>query len=269
MARTVVKRVFVLDGGTLNVESSALVFGRDFGRRVDIPVPMFLLDTDLGWVLVDTGNDPGVIDDPEATWGVELAAAVVPTMREENHPYAQLAALGLSPDDVELVVYTHLHHDHAGGARLFAHARQAVQRSEHRWAHAPDGFQQAIYLASDLEHPEIDWQLLDGDTLLMPGLHLVRTPGHTPGHQSLVLWDVPELGTVVLAGDAVYMRDNVRLGLPPGLATSAEDAMVSMHRLVALAEAHDALLVPGHDPEAWAELPKCPEPLAAPLALTT
>lgn len=261
MTDSVVKRIYALDGGSLNLEASGLLAGRDCGKRIDVPVPMYLLETEAGHVLVDSGNDPNVIDDPVGTWGRELAAAVQPDMRPENHLSAQLGLLGLALEDVKLVIYTHLHHDHCGGARLFPHARQVVQRSEYRWAHTPDRYTQHIYLQSDFGHPEIEWFLVDGDVVLLPGIHLVRTPGHSPGHQSIVLWDVPDVGTVIIAGDAIYMRDSVRLDNPPGIVTDAAAAMASIHRLTALAAAHDAMILPGHDPGIWSLLARCPEPL--------
>jgi glyoxylase-like metal-dependent hydrolase (beta-lactamase superfamily II) len=264
MANTVVQRLYALDGGSLSIEHSMLIAGRHFGTRIDVPVPMYLIETDEGYVLVDTGNDPRVIDDPIGTWGESLVAMVPPRMTEENHPYAQLARLGLEPSDVTLVIYTHLHHDHAGGARFFAHAPQVVQGSEYRYARHPDRFSSGIYLRSDFDHPEIDWRLIDGDVVVRPGLHLVHTPGHTPGHQSVVLWDVPDCGTVIIAGDAIYTRENVQLDLPSGVTTSAEDGLMSMRRLVALAEVADATLLVNHEMAFWALLPKAPEPLERP-----
>jgi len=261
MANTVVRRLYVLDGGSLNIEQSMLIAGQHFGAKVDVPVPMYLIETDDGYVLVDTGNDPRVIDDPIGTWGEALVAMVPPRMAEENHPYAQLAVLGLAPSDVTLVIYTHLHHDHAGGARLFAHAPQVVQRSEYAYALHPDRFSSGIYLRSDFDHPEIDWWLIDGDAVVRPGIHLFRTPGHTPGHQSIVLGNVPECGTVIIAGDAIYTRENVELDVPSGVTTSAQDALMSMRSLVALAEATDATLLVNHEMAFWALLPKAPQHL--------
>lgn len=261
MAHTIVNQIYVLDGGSLNLEASGMIAGRNFGQRIDVPVSMYLLDTELGYVLVDTGNDPKVIDDPVGTWGAELVRAVTPIMKPKNDLRAQLAILNVAPEDVKLVIYTHLHHDHSGGARFFPNARHVVQKSEHRWAFTPDRFTQNIYLRSDFGHPEIQWFLVDGDVVLLPGIHLVHTPGHTPGHQSVVLWDVPDVGTVILTGDAVYQRDNVRLDQPAGIVINTAEAMASMHRLTALADAHDASLIVSHDKEFWSLLSICPEPL--------
>lgn len=261
MADTAVCNVYVLDGGSLTIEQSLLVAGRHFGNRVTVPVPMYLVETGDERILVDTGNDPGVIFDPVAAWGEELVATVTPCMTEENHPYEQLALLGLKPTDVTLVIYTHLHHDHAGGARLFPHAPHVVQRAEYAYARHPDRVSSGIYLRGDLDHAELDWRLLDGDTVVRPGVHLVRTPGHTPGHQSVVLHDVPGCGTLIIAGDAIYTRENVASDLPSGVTTCALDALMSMRALVALAEATRANLLVNHEMAFWALLPKAPAPL--------
>jgi glyoxylase-like metal-dependent hydrolase (beta-lactamase superfamily II) len=258
---TVVERIFVLDGGTLEVESSTIVSGKDFGKRIIIPVQLFLLQTSLGYVLVDTGNDPGVITDPERTWGAELSRLVVPHMEPRNHPYEQLGLLGIQPSEIKFVLYTHLHHDHAGGARLFPDAIHVVQKTEYRWAFNPDRFASRIYLQSDFGAENLTWRLADGDWLVLPGIQLFATPGHTPGHQSIVLWDVPECGTVILAGDAVYCRENVINDVPPGIATDTIQAQRSIHRLTALTQAVDGSLLVSHDFEFSRQLPKAPKPL--------
>ncbi len=257
---TVVRRIYVLDGGTLTVDSSLMVPGKNPGTPLAIPVQYFLLETSKGYVLVDTGNDPDVIDDPERVWGPVLSGAAQPVMEPRHHPAEQLRLAGVELADVRMVIYTHLHHDHAGAARLFPKARHVVQRAEYRWAFHPDRFNQLPYVPSDFSH-DLDWQLAEGDWVVQPGIHLVSTPGHTPGHQSIVLWDVPDSGTVILAGDAIYCCENVERDVPPGLNTDAGSASASMHRLTALAQATDASLIVSHDLEFFATLPKAPEPL--------
>jgi len=261
---TIVEAVFVLNGGTLSVEASTIVPGANFGSRLVIPVQMFLLKTRLGYILIDGGNDPNCIVDPEKTWGTELAKAASPHMTDDNHPYAQLALVGVDPPDVKMVIYTHLHHDHSGAARFFPDAVHVVQQAEYRWACYPDRFASRIYVSSDFGSKDIRWQFVDGDSVILPGIHLMATPGHTPGHQSVVLWDVPDCGTFIISGDAVYTQENVRRDLPPGLNTDAAQAMRSLHRLTALAHATDASLFVSHDPDSFAAMPKAPDPLTAP-----
>lgn len=266
MPETVVEKVYVLDGGLLELDSSVMVSGHNPGKSLRIPVQVFLLETSRGYVLVDTGNDPEVIkgqDVAEQRWGVPLANAARPIMEAHHHPFEQLKLLGLSADDIKMVVYTHLHHDHCGGARLFPKALHVVQKSEYRWAHYLDRFASVPYNDTDYRYDNLDWRLAEGDWCIVPGVHLISTPGHTPGHQSVALWDVPEVGSVILAGDAVNCRDNVRLDAPGGITSDATSAMASVHRLSALAQAMDATMLVSHDLDYFNSLPKAPEPLRA------
>ena len=258
--KSVVRAVYLLDGGTLSVEFSAVVPGRDFGRRMVVPVQMFLVETAHGFVMVDTGNDPAVLDDPVRAWGSELVSATEPTMTPQNHPEHQLRLLGLGATDIVAAVYTHLHHDHAGGGKLFHKARHYVQRAEYRWARDPDPAFDGPYVTSDLVAKR-SWRLLDGDRLIWPGFQVVATPGHSPGHQSIVLWDVPDNGTIILAGDAINTESCIANDLPPGITTDALTAVQSMRRLTSLATATDGTLITGHDLQRFERMPKIPNPL--------
>lgn len=260
--KTIVKRVYVLNGGQLELEASVMVQATNCGDRIKIPVQMFLLETSRGYILIDTGNDPDVITDAAKTWGVPLSTAVRPIMDESNHPYAQLKLLGLEPSDVKMVVYTHLHHDHCGGARFFPKAVHVVQKAEYRWVMYPDRFSAMPYVRTDYDHPHLDWRLAEGDWCILPGVHLIATPGHTPGHQSIALWDVPDVGSVIIAGDAVNCRDNVTQDTPGGITSDTTAAAMSMHRLTALSRAADAVVIVSHDMGFFEMLPKAPEPLA-------
>lgn len=261
MPASIVRNVYVMSSGKLTVDGSTLVPGTSFGVPKTIPVQFFLLDTDKGYILVDTGNDPDVITDAVAAWGADLAGAANPEMTSEHHPYEQLKLCGVEPSDVRMVIYTHLHHDHAGGGRFFPDALHVVQKAEHRWAFTPDTYFGRPYSQKDFRHDAMRWQLAEGDWVILPGVHLVSTPGHTPGHQSIVLWDTPSAGTVIIAGDAVNTRENIECDIPPGLTTDTASAVGSLHRLTALAALTDATMLVSHEQAFYAMLPKPPEPL--------
>ena len=195
-------------------------------------------------ILVDTGFPGAYYEDAEAAGredGLDAFGHLV-HLGPENRPQAQLALVGLVPEDVTELVITHGDIDHAGGIDDFSHATIVMSRSE-REAGPPRYF-------GDV-HP-LQWpvagryRLLDGDEELAPGITLLATPGHSPGHLSLLV-RLRETGTVVLACDAISREAELALGTNGG-ATDPDAARRSAERLVDLARRHDALLVYGHDP---------------------
>ena len=153
----------------------------------------------------------------------------------ENRPRAQLALLGLDAEGVTEVVITHGDIDHIGGIEDFPSATIVLSRSE-REAGAPRYFGDV----RPLEWPAAArYRLLDGDDDLAPGVTLLATPGHSPGHLSLLV-RLRETGAVVLACDAISREAEIATGINGG-ATDADAARRSAARLVHLARRHDAL----------------------------
>jgi len=108
---------------------------------------------------------------------------------------------------VTAVINTHLHFDHCGGNRRFAGTPTYVQRAELEAAVEPD------YLVEWVRFPGESYAVLDGDAELFDGISVLSTPGHSPGHQSVVV--DTDAGTVVLGGDVTYsMRELIAGGSP-------------------------------------------------------
>lgn len=253
-----VKELYIMDGGLIGLDKSLMTGGVDQGKWIKIPIPIFLVVTDVGNILIDTGMNPEVIEDPAEAWGKELAAAVPPEMTEENDVRNCLKKLGLKPDDIKYVVNSHFHHDHVGGNKFFPKAEHIVQKAEFRFAQYPDKWYADRYIRKDFDHP-LNWRLIEGDTELVPGVRLMLTNGHTAGHQSTVLYDVPNVGTVVLSHDAIYMRQNIEEDLAPGICWNGDLAVVSMHRLINLAKIENAQIIVSHDLEYFRTLPLAPK----------
>ncbi|MEV4454852.1 MBL fold metallo-hydrolase [Microbispora sp. NPDC049633] len=156
---------------------------------------------------------------------------------------AELAAAGAAPADVDVVVLTHLHSDHAGGAVVegvpaFVNARYVLQRSEVEWASAPVRELIVDPLRDRLE-------VVDGDAELVPGVRVLHAPGHTPGHQCV------EAGDVVMSGDAVLHP--VQLADPAIPYVYDEDTDLAVRtREDILARA--AVLAPSHFPDPFVYL---------------
>jgi N-acyl homoserine lactone hydrolase len=216
-----------------------------------IPVPGYLIQTGDGAnILVDSGFPKNYA--PQALGGRQLA--------DQDYIVDQLAALGLAPDDIDYLVCTHFDPDHAGGHDTFRGAELIVQREHYEFAKT-SGHPRLALMQAHWDHPELRYRLVDGDTTLVPGVELIATGGHVPGHQSLLL-RLPETGVVILAIDAVIRAD---LFDPAGERAGPMDldpaaARRSARRLAELARRERAALVVfGHDPEQWPTLRRAPE----------
>jgi glyoxylase-like metal-dependent hydrolase (beta-lactamase superfamily II) len=147
------------------------------------PVYAYAVPHDRGLVLLDTGI--GAADDETEAW-----------YRPRRVPLATaLAEHGRTIDDVHLVVNCHLHFDHCGGNPLFDGRRIVAQRRELSTARAGD-----YTFAELVDFAGATYEELDGEAELLPGVHVVPTPGHVDGHQSLVV-ECGD-GSIVLAGQS-------------------------------------------------------------------
>ena len=231
MSRDAVERLYLLQVGSV--------------PEYQIPIVCYLVQTGDGKnILIDSGL-PEII--PEGYAGFENGRDVV----------EQLASIGLTPDDIDTIISTHYDGDHAGRHAAFAKARYVVQR-----AHHADATSNPRYAAirPQWDQPVERIRLVDGDTELLPGLALLETSGHVPGHQS-VLVRLPDTGAVLLTIDAVpfgagFTRDKPDDGSDPDAAA----IRASTHKLLDLAEREQVgLVIFGHDHEQWAGLKKLPE----------
>jgi N-acyl homoserine lactone hydrolase len=235
--------LYVLPLGECCCRYEVIAPGVADGRRIHIPVPAFLVRLDDGsLLLVDTGMHRVHVDDPGHTFGDGPAAdALRPAMRPEDSLLFRLAALQIAPQDIDYVVNTHLHFDHAGNNDLLGAATFFVQREHYEYAVDNPAFPNRYWRL-----PALRYQLLDGPTRLFDGVEVVPTPGHAPGHQSVLL-RLPETGPVILCGDAVYCQANYDHDAWDGQA-DPPTARRSAQALRELAGRERALMIYGHDP---------------------
>jgi N-acyl homoserine lactone hydrolase len=237
-------------------------FDERVGIKVYNPYFMYVVTHTRGNVLFDTGVHPQMGTDPEARLGPAAASFEV-QITAEDHIEARLAAIGLTPGDIDIVVQSHLHFDHAGGLEWLTHAPILVQREELSFALDPPVYQRGIYVPADFEH-ELRWRELDGEHDIFGDGRLVTvsTPGHTRGHQSLMV-HLDSGQTVILLADAAYLLAKMRERALPAVLWSPDAVVASWERIEALEREHDALLLATHDldyrervrlaPEQWYE----------------
>jgi len=217
------------------------------GEPYEAPYFFYVVEHPQGTVLFDSGGHPDLVDRPAERLGAEAAAAFDITMVAGDDAVAQLARAGLAPADVAHVVQSHLHYDHAGGLELFPHATAHVQQAElDVLAHPPAG-QELFYCPADYEH-RAAWHVVDGwhDLFGDGRVVMVPTPGHTAGHQSLLV-QLDSGATVILAADAAYRPEEFEERRTSSV-FSDEAAMLASHDLLhALRAEHDARVIFTHD----------------------
>lgn len=250
------RQLFILPNGYLSLDKSILTAGRGMGTKVRVPCYSALVRTDDGDILVDAGLNPEGLSEPEKAWGPR-AKLIQPSITAEDDVRYRLSQLGIQPRDLRCVVITHMHWDHTGALRFFTEIPIVVQKAEYRFAFYPDHYLSGSYMRNHFDHP-LRYELVEGDQEIVSGVAMLLAPGHTPG-QAAVMVDLPETGTVILASDAVYVRENMDQDVPPGNCWSAAHAIDSIHRLALLEKTMAATLIPGHDPDVWTTLRKAPD----------
>jgi N-acyl homoserine lactone hydrolase len=246
-----VAALYALQNGFLGFERSGLFYGERSAERVPVPIASYLVKTTSGTILFDTGVSPRAVpgllrNDPQARF------------EDDDLLVHRLDALGLEPGDVDVVLLSHLHFDHAGGAELFPKSELVVQKDEYAAALYPAPFFEGFYYRKNFDLPSYRWRLLDGDTELAPGVTVLRTDGHTPGHQSLLV-ELPSTGPVILAGDCCYWQEHVDTERVPGVVWSPSAALQSIKKLKTLARLLHARIFPGHDPVFWKGVKQPPD----------
>ena len=243
----------LLPCGRLRMRKSVFLPVVERGETIELPVSSALLRHHQANVLFDTGCHPAVAEDPEGRWG-GLAKVVIPIMQPGDHVLAGLAAIGLEPDDIDLVINSHLHPDHCGCNAFFPKATFLVHADELAAARAPDGEANG-YLAADWDHPMSVEPIGEERDLFADGrIVLLPLPGHTPGSIA-ALAQFDRSGTFLLASDTVSLRETLATGFIPHNTWSAEALTKSLAEVRHI-EASGATVLCGHDAEQWARLRK-------------
>jgi glyoxylase-like metal-dependent hydrolase (beta-lactamase superfamily II) len=253
-----------LDGGAMfGVVPKALWEKRipaDERNRIPLALRCLLVETPDALVLIETGlgnkENAKFLD----IYGVDNAAT-----DGSGHPdrlQEAIAGLGFAMDDVGVVIDTHLHFDHAGGNTFrdaegqvrvsFPRAAYHVQAGEWEWAHRNNERTSASYLPHNYEPVMAAGRmnLTDGDREIVPGVSVMRTPGHCPHHQSVVLRSGGE--TACFLADVIPTFSHLPLPWVMGYDVEPLVSLESKRALLSTAVDERWLLVSTHDPEtAW------------------
>jgi N-acyl homoserine lactone hydrolase len=210
--------------------------GVNEGKSMDFVDNCYLIKHSQGWFLWDTGIPDAVAAMPN---GLAPADPKAVTWHRPKTLAAQLDQLGVKPSDIKAMAISHTHPDHIGNVEMFPTAMLYVQKAEYEWPGANNAPR------FKPEHPVTE---LEGDRDIFGdgSLTILSTPGHTPGHQSLLV-RLPHTGPVILTGDAVHFKSNWENRGVPVNNFSKDLTLASMQKLSDTLTKEKAQLWINHD----------------------
>jgi glyoxylase-like metal-dependent hydrolase (beta-lactamase superfamily II) len=243
---------FRLDGGAMHGVVPKTIWSKlvscDDLNRVEYTTQCLLVETAGQRVLIETGNGDKFSPKLKDIYGIDHDRSIGDALRE----------VGLAPEAIDVVVMSHLHFDHSGGtirrgaggdlAPVFPRARHVVQAREWEDATHPHERNRASYLPENI-FPLKDnglLQIVDGEAEIAPGVRVLPTPGHTAGHQSVLLGD-PGGPRAFFLGDVVPTAVHVRLPFVMGYDLDPARTVETKRALIQRAVAEDWIVLWGHD----------------------
>lgn len=251
-------KVHLLETGTMEADLTWLllkpgrviqdVAHKDAPRQWgQVPTHAVLIEHPEGRVLWDTG----VPRDWERRWAPTGFGSFFPVLDdpagETGYLDASLAQLNLTPDDIDCLVLSHLHFDHAANAKMFDNGRTRIlaSKAELDGVAQIEGYNLGAHIVSDFDGLNIE--AISGDDEIVPGVSVIQTPGHSWGTMSLMV-DLPEDGKKIFTSDALYLRDSYG---PPAVGAAIVwnnlAWLESVEKLRGIAEKTGAELIFGHD----------------------
>jgi glyoxylase-like metal-dependent hydrolase (beta-lactamase superfamily II) len=253
-------RLYAIDCGSLTFKDMSMFSdtghydGKKNGSLVD---PCFLIQHPAGFFLWDTGLGDSLLghDPPvnEAGVGLHVQKTLV----------GQLAQIGVKPGDIKVLAFSHFHVDHTGNANLFMAATWLINGEELNWALGKPT-PPVVVPESFSAYKNVQTHVISGDYDVFGDgtIRILKTPGHTPGHQVLLL-KLPHAGSVLLSGDLYHLASDRPRARDSGgqimtVNTDRAQTLASMNRVESILENTGGRLVVQHDPADFAALPKFP-----------
>ena len=252
-----VQRLYVLNCGENDTKDlSAWSPGFNEGKAFEFSDSCYLIRHAKGWLLWESGVPDAIADKPD---GVVVGKGML-TLHLRKTLRSQLYGLGVAPADISFLGFSHFHGDHVGNANLFTAATLFIQQAEYDAAFGPDAAKSGFNAALYDKLRDVPTVKLDGDYDIFGDGSVViySTPGHTPGHQSLLI-RLPKTGPVLLSGDAVHFQENWENRRVPARNFNKEQSLASMQKLADILDREHAKLWINHDKANTDTLPHAPE----------
>ena len=248
-AQSAVDKLYVLNCGEgIAGDISRWSPGVNVGKSMEFADNCYLVHHAQGWLLWDTGLADAIAAMPDGERPSDPRAT---HWRRPQTLASQLDQLGIKPSDIKYVAVSHSHPDHIGNVELFPQATLLIQKAEYEWP-GPNNTSRfnPAHPVSKLEG--------DHDVFGDGGVMLISTPGHTPGHQSLLV-KLPKTGALVLSGDAAHFKENWDNRRVPSINFDKEKTAASMERLADVLTKEKAQLWINHDKAQRDRLKLAPE----------
>lgn len=231
----------ILSGEFPTFEKSGFTFLKDPGTKIKAPIPVWLLQNGSQNILIDTG-----IGDPKLVEKFHY-----PILKEKGLEQS-LKAYDITPDDIDIVIWTHLHWDHCQNVHLFKNSRFIVQDIEIKYAISPLPVHRKAYEIG-INGLKPEWldvidriEVIDGDMEITEGIKVLLHPGHSPGFQSVLVEGESE--KYLIAGDNIpllenWNEENPLESIPNGVHVNLEEYYETFKKI----KATNAKVLPGHD----------------------
>ena len=253
--RACVEGIYILDGGLARVEDGSI-----YSPGINVGVPMtlscnaYLIRHRTQWLLWDTGTQ----DDLISEGGGKIVAhgirgIVIRTLA------SQLADVGVTPDEIGTIAFSHAHYDHVGNSRFFRKAKWVAHKAEHAamFGPNPEQFGYLPELYASMRDNEVEMVEGDHDLFGDGAVRMIFTPGHTLGHCSLLV-RLPKTGPVLLSGDVAHNRENLLHHRVPSFNVDLDASVVSMSKIETLSKKERATIWVNHDTVQSGMLPHAP-----------
>jgi N-acyl homoserine lactone hydrolase len=253
-----VERLYVFNCGESTVQDvSRWTPGVNVGKPAAFSANCYLLRHARGWMMWDSGINDNVATMPKGFQRGKLSPHYI--LRKPLR--FALAEIGVDPGKIEHVAFSHTHGDHVGNGNLFAGATLYIQQAEYDIAFGAEAVSKWNFEVTSYD------KLRANKTIKLNGDHdvfgdgsavIIATPGHTPGHQSLLV-RLPKTGPVILSGDMVHLQDNWTHRRVPSFNFDVAQSLKSMEKVAALMQKTGAKLWINHDKAQSDAIPKAPQ----------